>query len=106
MCQALVNIVRVREGAALLQRRLDDNLLSGFQDGVKLLVSDTNLSDNVKVRERAREEEREGERAHEGEREGEREIQFVFGHYSFICDMKYKCDMIFFSHDSFICDIS
>jgi len=73
MCQALVNIVRVREGAALLQRRLDDNLLSGFQDGVKLLVSDTNLSDNVKVRERAREEEREGERARERERERTRE---------------------------------
>lgn len=36
--RALVNIVRVREGASLLQSRLDENLLSGFQDGVKLLV--------------------------------------------------------------------
>lgn len=47
--RALVNLVRVREGSALLQRRLDENLLSGFQDGVKLLVSDTNLSENVRL---------------------------------------------------------
>ena len=30
--RALVNIVRVREGAILLQTRLEDNLLAGFQD--------------------------------------------------------------------------
>jgi hypothetical protein len=47
--RALVNIVRVREGVSLLQGRLEDNMLSGFQDGVKLLVSDTNLRENVKL---------------------------------------------------------
>ena len=47
--RALVNIIRVREGSALLHRRLEDNLLGGFQDGVKLLAADTEIFKNVKI---------------------------------------------------------
>ena len=47
--KAIVNIVRVRQGALLLEGRLDENLLDGFQDGIKLLAMDTDLRNNVKV---------------------------------------------------------
>lgn len=47
--RALVNIVRVREGSILLSTRLEDNLLDGFQDSVKLLVADTQLKENVNL---------------------------------------------------------
>ena len=47
--RAIVNIVRVRQGALLLESRLDANLLDGFQDGIKLLAMDTDLQSNVKI---------------------------------------------------------
>ena len=47
--RALVNMIRVREGSGLLLELLNENLLDGFQDGVKLLVADTELRSNVKV---------------------------------------------------------